>query len=280
MNFGSSVISIGSYCVSGTINAAVSQIGNFGSSQWTCTGAWTFQSNHTIVPGTSTVTFAGNSATVTTAGKSFNNVVCNKTAGQTLTQSGALVCRNLTVNTGNFTTGNNAITASGNVLLGGGTLNLGTSDLTMSGNGVTARISATTRTTNNASFIFTGTSATLDLANSGDTTIHDLVLAAGASYTWTPTANTLTISTYVAGDWDNTTWVSGTPGTPYHISAPAGIVLDGVSVTDAHNTGTLIDAIAPTNHDGGHNEGFRFRVGVAAHHEAKMAIGIANSMGI
>jgi len=58
------------------------------SSQWTCSGAWTFRSNHTINPGTSTVTLTGNSATLTTAEKSFHNLVINKNAGQTCTIDG------------------------------------------------------------------------------------------------------------------------------------------------------------------------------------------------
>jgi hypothetical protein len=81
--YGASIISCATYC--GTAyNVGTSNI-NMGSSQWTCTGAWTMQSNHTIVPGTSKVTFIGNSSTFTGAGKALHDVTVNKNAGQLLT---------------------------------------------------------------------------------------------------------------------------------------------------------------------------------------------------
>ena len=68
INYGASTIS----CVSYT--GAVLNIGSctesFSTSQWTCSGAWTFGSNHTIVPGTSIVNFTG-AGTTTSNGKAF-----------------------------------------------------------------------------------------------------------------------------------------------------------------------------------------------------------------
>jgi len=98
LNMGSSSISCASFCATALNDATSTQTLNMGSSQWTCTGVWTNQSNHTIVPGTSVVTFSGAAAqTVTTAGKSFANVTITNSHAAGVTFVGAMI------STGTFT---------------------------------------------------------------------------------------------------------------------------------------------------------------------------------
>jgi hypothetical protein len=89
-------------------------------------------------------------------------------------------------------------------------------------------------------------------------TISRLILTAGRTYTWSSSGGTLTVSNRIAGDWDNTTWVSNVPTQPYDIYDPVGLPVSGLNVTDCHNTGVEIDASDGTCTDGGRNYGFRF----------------------
>jgi hypothetical protein len=75
-NAGNSVFAISSYTDNYNA-AAATYIINLGTSVWTCTGNWTWQSNATLSANTSRVTFNTNSANITCAGKSFYNVVFN-----------------------------------------------------------------------------------------------------------------------------------------------------------------------------------------------------------
>lgn len=131
-NLGSSVITTGAYLAySNNTNSTY----NFQTSQWTCTGSWTFGSNHTVDPGTSLITFSGTAAhTITLNGKSLYDVTINNTATAGTTFADAPSLHTLTVsatNTQAVTWVGFVLTASGNVTIdGSGTLNCG--------NGITA----------------------------------------------------------------------------------------------------------------------------------------------
>lgn len=219
----------------------------------TISGGVTFNARCTVT-GALTIT---NTATLTGGGATLQDVTFNA-AGKNLMSGSALIARTLTILAGDvfwFW----PITLSGNAILGGATLNLSTSTITLTGNAVTLRISATTRTTSNATFVHSGTSATLDLANAGNTTIKKLDLLSGSTYTWAATANVLTISTPVAADFNGQTWRSGTPGTPYHFDPSGALTVTGMNVTDCHNTNAAdIDATAASNTNGGGNDGWLF----------------------
>jgi hypothetical protein len=80
---------------SGTVN------GNFDNSVITCTGSWTYGSNHIINPGTSTVTFNGTGAqTITSNGKIFYDITANNTGTSFITRADSLTCHDLTLTDG------------------------------------------------------------------------------------------------------------------------------------------------------------------------------------
>jgi len=104
-------------------------------------------------------------------------------------------------------------------------------------------------------------SGTLNLVGAGAVTISRLITDAATTTTWTNSVNVVTITNYTAGNWDNCTWKSNLLGTPFHIAAPAGVVVTGLNVTDCDNSaGTTIDASDGTCTDGGGNTGFLWSV--------------------
>jgi hypothetical protein len=108
-NFGSSVInvtSVASTYNTGTINT------NLQTSTWTCTGNWTFGSNHTINPGTSIVTLNGTGAqTVTSNGKSFHDLTVNNTGTAFVSLADSLTTNDITMTDGPFNTATYGISA-------------------------------------------------------------------------------------------------------------------------------------------------------------------------
>jgi len=131
-------------------------------------GNWT-NSSGTFTPGTGTVTFTGNAASIngTATTQTFNNVTVNKTAGQTLSVTGSTTSLVLngafTQTSGNFTapetisvTGNTTLTAgnftaptnlslAGNFTNNGATFTTGTGTVAFTGN--TSSINGTASTT-------------------------------------------------------------------------------------------------------------------------------------
>ena len=116
-NFGSSIINCTALrdapLAAGTTNL------NFQTSTWYCPGSWTMNANYNVDPGTSLVTFnASTTTTITSAGKSFYDVVIAKASNVAVTQADALVCHSLTVNSGasgNYSAATFGITSTSSV---------------------------------------------------------------------------------------------------------------------------------------------------------------------
>ena len=83
---------------------------DMGSAQITCSGSWVFESHLVIIPGTSKVTFT-NTATITSNGKSFYNLVIQSGAA-TVTLADNVICELLTVATGTLNRNGKSVTAS------------------------------------------------------------------------------------------------------------------------------------------------------------------------
>lgn len=75
-----------------TYNAGTT-VQNFGSSIWTASGNWSYSSNHTIIPDSSTIKFT-NTATITPAGKRFGNIIINAPS-KTIALAANLTCHQL-----------------------------------------------------------------------------------------------------------------------------------------------------------------------------------------
>lgn len=148
-NMGSGTITISSFDGT-TTNPTYSSGGtnvNFQTSQWVCTGAFSFGSNHTVDAGTSLVTFSGTAAqTITSNDKSFYDVSINRTTAGTCTFAGTTSLHTLTVsatNTQAVSWTGTTMTVSGNLTLdGSGTLNCG-NGITMNGDGSTLWLKST-----------------------------------------------------------------------------------------------------------------------------------------
>lgn len=221
---------------------------------WSVGGSWMWGAATAATIAGMTLTLTG-SCWYTSNGKA-SPAITHNAAGQTLTLGDALSCVSLTIAAGSINTQNKDITCAGDLIFGGTSLSLGTSTLTSTGNGATLRMTATTRDTAQATFVHTGSAATLDLAGGGATVIARLDLQAGATYTWAAGSDALIVLAVVAGDWNTQTWVSDTPGSEYTIAAPAGVSVSGLNVTDCHNVMYDIDASDGTCTNGGNNVGF------------------------
>ena len=108
LNFGSSVINC-SYFYGAGYNTGTTNV-NFQTSQWTCSGNWANGSNHTVTHQTDQVTFT-NTATITSAGKSFYNVKILSGAA-TVTLADNMVCNLLTIATGTLNRNGKSVTAA------------------------------------------------------------------------------------------------------------------------------------------------------------------------
>jgi hypothetical protein len=214
---------------------------NFGSSAITCTSlapptsvnailnmstsTWTCSGNWTfgsnqIVDPGTSTVNITNTSTITSASKSFYNLNLNA-PGKIITIADDI---NLAIG-GGF-----ALTA--------GTVSTGTTYCIFAGNGsitLGADLSWRLRTAINSSTI-----------------------------TWNTGTNIWTIPAYTLNDWGGTTstvsWISSSPGSQYKISAPAGIAVNYMNVTDCNNIGIDIDALAVTNVNGGNNLNWLFYV--------------------
>jgi hypothetical protein len=107
--FGSSVVSITSFL--STYNTNASTI-NFQSASWSCSGNWTFGSNHTINPGTSIVTLNGTGAqTITSAGNLFYDLTVNNSGTAFVVLADSLTANDLTLTDGPFNAASYGISA-------------------------------------------------------------------------------------------------------------------------------------------------------------------------
>jgi hypothetical protein len=198
---------------SGTLTAPSGTLSLSGS--WTNTGA-------TFTPGTGTVTFTGNSASITGSSvtQTFNNIVVNKTAGQLLSVGGSttaltlnaaftettgdftapatmIVTGAMTLTAGTFTAGAN-VSVGGNWTNNGGTFTPGTGMVTFNGgaaqalNGSAATQTFFNFTVNKGGGTLTVGGSTTTLTLGGALTLTAGTFAAG-------TATTVNL----AGDWAN-----------------------------------------------------------------------------
>jgi hypothetical protein len=197
---------------------------NLQSSQWSCSGSWTFGSNHTVNPGTSTVTIT-NTSTVTSNGKSFYNFVINA-AARTITLSGAL-----TIATGGTLTVTAFTAFAGNqyiIFAGSGSISIATAV----SNRLRTAVAGSTITWTTGTNIWT--------------------IPAYTANDWGGDASA------------DVAWRSSTPGTQYRILAPAGVVVSNMNPQDNLNSGTDINAMDGTSRDGGNNIGWLFPAGGSA----------------
>ena len=276
MNFGSSTVSVGRMRAYNTVST---QNFNMGSSSWTDGGHWDFGTNWTVTPGTSNVTLNGTAAaTITSKGKSFHKITINKTAVVAVAQGDSLVCDTLiTQGSCNYSTAGFKLRADCVNFDNTGTLNLATSNITANvagfhlGSAVAGAVTLTNDTiTSLGKFDITKTGLTFPrVILNGTTTIAGtftatrMILMPNITYTWTA-ANTVTLSTYTATDWDGTSgnrivFVSSMPGTRWNLVAPASMTVNWVNVRDCNNSGTKIKAKSSVN--SGNNIGWDFGAG-------------------
>lgn len=163
VKYGSGTHTIASY-TGATYNTPTTE--QFQTSQWTCTGDWTFGSNHTITNGTEVLNLTGGAAqTITTNGKALYDVTINRVTAGTCLFSGATSLHTLTVsatNTQAVSWTGTTMTASGNITVSGGTVNFGTGvTLTGTSSALTTSSTSGTITATSCAFVFNGTSNTL-----------------------------------------------------------------------------------------------------------------------
>ena len=168
-------------------------------------GDWTMATGETFTPGASTVTFTGNSKAIngTIASQTFNHIIVNKTAGQTLSIGGSttsLTAANFTETQGNFTPPA-TFSVSGDLTLTAGTLTAGTN---MNIGGSWTKNGGTfTSGSNTVTFNGTATGKTINPGASAGTFYN--VIFNGSGGAWSPLTNTMTITndlTMTAGTFD------------------------------------------------------------------------------
>lgn len=238
-NCGSSAIAVGSFDNSTYGSTGPSTIA-FGTSTWVCKGSWTYGANTTVTNTSASITFNTNSATLTTASKTFPSLIFNG-VGKTYTHSGALTCSSLTVTNGIFTQAAAITVTGGNSSFAGSDALTLNNTFTMSNSGSSFIVTNSgTKTTSSCVLTLTQNMT----INPGTLTISRLVLTAGKTYTFTATTCTLTINAFTFGDWSGTvgnviTWVSSSPGTQYHVINTLTTTAVGkfLSVTDCDSTG-------------------------------------------
>jgi len=211
----------------------------------TASAAWT-NNGGTFAPGTGTVTFTGNSSAIngSAATQTFNNIVVNKTAGQTLSVGGSTTTLNVngtfTETQGNFSppatmsitgavtltagtfTANTSLTASGNWTNNGATFNAGTGTLNFNGSGVqiiggTSASTLNNLTINNAN----GVSLSAPVSLSGTLTFTSGILTTSGT-------NLLTITNTAVGSIagaSSTSYING----PLALTLLANIAADGTT---------------------------------------------------
>ncbi len=167
-------------------NFAISTAGN-----WTNNGG-------TFTPGANTVTFTGNSSAIngTSVAQTFNNIIVNKTAGQTLSLGGSTatltVNGNFTETTGNFTAPA-TMTITGAATLTAGTYTAGT-NTSVTGNWTN---NGGTFTPNGGTVTFTGAASAIN-GTAVAQTFNDIVVnkTAGLALTVGGSTTTLNVNNY------------------------------------------------------------------------------------
>jgi fibronectin-binding autotransporter adhesin len=133
-------------------------------------GNWT-NNGGSFTEGTGAVTFTGSSSTIngTAATETFYNLICNKTAGQTLSTGGSItslsVTNNFTETTGHFTAPA-TMSIGGATTLTAGTFTAPSGVLTLSGNFTD---NGGTFTHNNGTVTFTGSDAAINGTDNSET---------------------------------------------------------------------------------------------------------------
>ena len=123
-------VDINNQTASSIVIASGSTLINSGTNNLSVSGNWT-NNGGTFTPQSSTVTFIGNNSAIngTAASQTFNNIIVNKTAGQTLSVNGSTTTLNVngtfTETLGNFTAPA-TMTVTGTTTLSAGTLTAGT----------------------------------------------------------------------------------------------------------------------------------------------------------
>jgi hypothetical protein len=95
-------------------------------------------------------------------------------------------------------------------------------------------------------------------------TINRLICADSMTYTF-HVGDTTKITANSAGDWSGssgkiTAWKSSSTGSPFYISAPAGVSVSYMSIRDCRNIGTVVDARGTGMVNAGNNSGWRFAI--------------------
>ena len=113
----------------------------------------------------------------------------------------------------------------------------------------------------------------LELGAGGPVAMDEMFFDPGVTVTFAASPNPVIIATYFATDWDNMVWLSGTPGSPATIVAPAGVVVVGLTATDIANAGAVIDATDPSNRNGGGTSGFDWPIIANSKSRSNMMVG-------
>lgn len=200
---------------------------DFGTSTIYCSGSYVNGAN-TVVTSTAgaLVEFDGGGAqSITSHAESFPDIRINK-SGNTATQTDDLTCGDFTHFAGNYSTGG---------------FNLNCIDLTITSAG-TKTYSGITTATGNGDF-------------NVSVTFNRLILSPATSHVFT-SGITFTLTNYTAGDWNGTNLSADAAG-QWNFANPAGMVVQGITVSDSNAT-NAVDATHPTNHDGGNNTNWNF----------------------
>jgi hypothetical protein len=180
INMGSGIYTIASF-TGATYNSGTTNF-NMSSSQWLCTGSWTFGSNYVVDAGSSLLNLVGVATrSITSAGQPLYDIT---TAGST-TFNGATTAHNLTTTGGaGFSISTTTLTLSGDLACNGsGPSNLGTG-ITFTGNSSSCLFSSSFNNfaTSSCTLTFNGTTGCTLTDNKG-CTFQALVLGAGAVLT-------------------------------------------------------------------------------------------------
>jgi hypothetical protein len=170
-----------------------------------------------------TLTFTGNSSAIngTDAAETFNNVIVNKTSGQTLSTAGSMatltVDSDFTETQGNFTAPA-TMNVTGNSLLTAGTFTAPSGTLTLSGDFTD---NGGTFTHNNGTTTFTGNSSTIN-GTDADETFYNLIVNKTSGQTLSTGGSMVTIT--VASNFTETQG---------NFTAPATMNITGVTTLTA-----------------------------------------------
>lgn len=215
VNLGSSTVICSSWCAD-AYNQTTTNL-NMGSAQVSCSGAWIFQSNHTVDEGTSTVELDGAGAqAVTSNGKLFHDLTIDK-AGGTATMQDALTCADFLLTLGGFATGSNTMDCD-TFDQDAGTFNPGVGSVDINTGGMAVAIGSTFSAGSGPTITFKSTLAGPHDIDNNDIDIGNATLAgSGVTYrlasdfrcqslTMTTAANVLNTSD--GTDWDITCTVN------------------------------------------------------------------------